>query len=87
MVDQTQPEILEVHTANKAKKHAADRLKRLEATMDMVIGWLDANIDDGGFENDEAKDMLASDSADLKQKINISLDPSTSVKDIIDGNL
>jgi hypothetical protein len=82
MTDQTRWGIPEVQAANKARTHQADKLKRLEATMDMVIRWLDSNIDDN-----DPKDKLAQDSADLKQKIELALDKGTSIKDIEDGYL
>ena len=49
----------------------------------MVIRWLDSNIDDAMNEFDP----LASDSADLKQKIELALDPNTTKKQIEDGDL
>ena len=82
MVDQTQPEILEIHTKNRAKKYNDDKLKRYEATINMVIMWLDSNIDDNGPNSE-----LAQDSADLKQKIELALDSSTSILDIKNGDL
>ena len=39
-----------------------------------IINWLNANIDEGGFDSGEVKDALACDSADLKQKINLYLE-------------
>jgi hypothetical protein len=53
----------------------------------MVIRWLDSNIDEGGFENNEAKDLLAVDSADLKEKIKLALDSKTTKREIEDGDL
>jgi hypothetical protein len=70
---------------NKAREY--ERKQKYEAIIDMVIRWLDSNIDEGGFENNEAKDLLAVDSADLKQKIELALDPSTNKKQIEDGDL
>jgi hypothetical protein len=82
MTDQTKWGIPELQTANRAKKYETDKLKRLEATIDMVTMWLDSNIDDN-----DPKDKLAQDSADLKQKIELALDSSTSVLDIKNGDL
>ena len=58
-----------------------------KATLEMIIRWLDSNINEGGFENNEAKDLLAVDSADLKQKIELALDPETTVEQIENGDL
>ena len=92
MTDQTKWGIPELHTANRAKKYETDRLKRLEATIDMIILWLNSNIDD--YTNEvssspdiESKNALAQDSTDLKQKIELALDPSTSILDIKNGDL
>ena len=58
-----------------------------KATLEMIIRWLDSNIDEGGFENNEAKDLLAVDSRDLKEKIELALDPQTTVEQIENGDL
>ena len=58
-----------------------------KATLEMIVRWLDSNIDEGGFENNEAKDLLAVDSRDLKEKIEIALDPKTTVEQIENGDL
>ena len=42
--------------------------------VDKIIDWLNANIDEGGFDSGEVKDALACDSADLKQKIELYLE-------------
>jgi hypothetical protein len=49
----------------------------------MVIRWLDSNIDD----TDEKFHLVAQDSADLKEKIELALDPSTTKREIEDGDL
>ena len=54
-----------------------------KATLEMIINWLNSNIDDAMNEFDP----LASDSADLKEKIELALDPSTTKKQIEDGDL
>jgi len=72
---------------SKNRAEAYERKQKYEAIIDMVIRWLDSNIDEGGFENNEAKDLLAVDSADLKEKIELALDPSTTKKQIEDGDL
>ena len=58
-----------------------------KATLEMIIRWLNSNIDEGGFENNEAKDLLAVDSGDLKEKIKLALDPQTTVEQIENGDL
>jgi len=68
---------------SKNKAQAYERKQKYEAIIDMVIRWLDSNIDDAMNEFDP----LASDSADLKQKIEIALDPSTTKRQIEDGDL
>ena len=83
MTDQTKWGIPELQTANRAKKYETDRLKRLEATIDMIILWLDSNIDSPPM----GSVGIATDSADLKQKIELALDPSTSILDIKNGDL
>lgn len=59
--------------------------QKYEAIIDMTIRWLDANIDDGNL--DLIKQEIASDSRDLKEKIELALDPSTTKKQIEDGDL
>jgi len=68
---------------SKNRAEAYERKQKYEAIVDMVIRWLDSNIDDAMNEFDP----LASDSADLKQKIELALDPSTTKKQIEDGDL
>jgi hypothetical protein len=65
----------------------------------MVIRWLDSNIDE--WEDDKTKYILnsedqkqmikknaiAQDSADLKEKIELALDPSTTKRQIENGDL
>ena len=68
---------------SKNRAEAYERKQKYEAIIDMIIRWLDSNIDDAMNEFDP----LASDSADLKQKIELALDPSTTKKQIEDGDL
>jgi len=79
---------------NKAREY--ERKQKYEAIIGMVIRWLDSNIDD--YPNEEeseqmiaseriSKQLLAEDSADLKEKINLALDPSTTKREIEDGDL
>jgi|TARA_B110000444_G_C18771865_1_gene562979 hypothetical protein len=53
---------------NKAGKQASEQ--KYKKIVDMVIDWLDSNIDDAM----NIHDPLASDSADLKEKIELALD-------------
>ena len=70
---------------SKNKAQAYERKQKYEAIIDMVIRWLDSNIDDGNL--DLIKQEIASDSRDLKEKIEIALDPSTTKRQIEDGEL
>ena len=49
----------------------------------MVIRWLDSNIDEPPI----GSVGIATDSADLKQKIELALDPTTTKRQIEDGDL
>ena len=73
-----------------------ERKQKYEAIIDMVIRWLDSNIDD--YPNEEeseqmiaseriSKQLLAEDSSDLKEKIQLALDPKTTKREIEDGDL
>jgi len=68
---------------SKNKAEAFERKQKYEAIIDMVIRWLDSNIDD----TDDKFYLVAQDSADLKEKIELALDPSTTKKQIEDGDL
>jgi hypothetical protein len=82
---------------NKAMEY--ERKQKYEAIIDMVIRWLDSNIDE--WEDDKTKYILnsedqkqmikknaiAQDSADLKEKIELALDPSTTKRQIENGDL
>ena len=76
---------------NKAREY--ERKQKYEAIIDMVIRWLDSNIDEWEA-NDllnnpriEIKNAVADDSRDLKEKIELALDPSTTKREIEDGDL
>ena len=72
---------------NRAMEY--ERKQKYEAIIDMVIRWLDANIDDT-YDDDARlieKKWLAEDSANLKEKIELALDPSTTKRQIEDGDL
>ncbi len=72
-------EHFEVHTSNRAR--AYERNKKNKSIIDMVIRWLDSNIDDN-----KPNSELAQDSADLKEKILLALDDKTTVREIEDGD-
>jgi len=75
----------EGHNYRDSKNRAIEyeRKQKYEAIIDMVIRWLDSNIDDAMNEFDP----LASDSADLKEKIKLALDSKTTKREIEDGDL
>ena len=66
---------------NKAREY--ERKQKYEAIIDMVIRWLDTNIDD----NQKSQNELFFDSYELKEKITLALDPSTTKREIEDGDL
>ena len=66
---------------NKAREY--ERKQKYEAIINMVIRWLDTNIDD----NQKSQNELFFDSYELKEKINLALDPSTTKREIEDGDL
>ena len=88
----------EGHNFRDSKNRAMEyeRKRKYEAIIDMVIRWLDSNIDD--YPNEEeseqmiaseriSKQLLAEDSADLKEKIELALDSKTTKREIEDGDL
>ena len=68
---------------SKNKAQAYERKQKYEAIIDMVIRWLDTNIDD----NQKSQNELFFDSYELKEKINLALDPETTKRQIEDGDL
>ena len=81
---------------NKAREY--ERKQKYEAIINMVIRWLDSNIDEWEdkkfkFSSKEEvrliveKNYLAQDSRDLKEKIELALDPSTTKREIEDEDL
>ncbi len=52
-----------------------------KAIIEMVIRWLDSNIDEAPPEG------VQEDSANLKEKIELSLDPNATIEDIEAGNI
>ena len=55
-------------------------INKNKAILDYVIRWLDSNIDEPPPEG------VREDSANLKEKIELALDPGNTAKDIEDGN-
>ena len=53
-----------------------------KAVIEYVLRWLDSNIDE-----DNTSDTIAEDSANLKEKIELALEPITTIKDIEEGNI
>ena len=51
-----------------------------KAIIDYVIRWLDSNI------YDDAPQPLATDSANLKEKIQLALDPEVTAQDVNNGD-
>jgi len=82
-------EHFEVHTSNRARTY--ERNKKNKSIIDMIIRWLDSNIDEYNNEVSsspeiEIKNAIAQDSADLKEKILLALDDKTTVREIEDGD-
>ena len=88
----------EGHNYRDSKNRAMEyeRKQKYEAIINMVIRWLDSNIDD--YPNEEeseqmiaseriSKQLLAEDSSDLKEKIQLALDPKTTKREIEDEDL
>ena len=75
---------------NKAIEY--ERKQKYGAIIDMIIRWLDSNIDEWQA-NDllnnpdiKIKNAIADDSRDLKEKIELALDSSTTKRQIEDGD-
>ena len=66
---------------NRAMEY--ERKQKYKAIIDMIIRWLDSNIDD----TDENFHLVAQDSAVLKEKIELALDSKTTKREIEDGDL
>jgi hypothetical protein len=75
----------EGHNYRDSKNRAMEyeRKQKYEAIINMIIRWLDSNIDD----NQKSQNELFFDSYELKEKINLALDPSTTKREIEDGDL
>ena len=74
---------------SKNKTQAYERKQKYEVIINMVIYWLNSNIDEYDKDKDYYyyKNQLSYDSQELKEKIEIALDPSTTKKQIEDGDL
>ena len=74
---------------SKNKAEAYERKQKYEAIINMVIYWLNSNIDEYDKDKDYYyyKNQLSYDSRELKEKIEIALDPSTTKRQIEDGVL
>lgn len=74
---------------SKNKAQAYERKQKYEAIINMVIYWLNSNIDEYDKDKDYYyyKNQLSYDSQELKEKIEIALDPSTTKRQIEDGDL
>ena len=57
-------------------------MSKEKTILEYVVRWLDSNID----EEHPSLASLAADSKDLKEKIELALDPKTTVEDIEGGN-
>ena len=60
-----------------------DNMTKEKATLEMIIRWLDSNIND----TDDKFYLVAQDSADLKEKIELALEPETTIEQIENGDL
>ena len=58
-----------------------EKCMKNKAIIEYVIRWLDSNIDEPALQR-----ALATDSADLKEKIQLALDPEVTAQDINEGN-
>ena len=56
-------------------------MTKQEAILEYVIRWLDSNIDE------QPPEGIQEDSANLKEKIQLALDPETTVEDIQNNNI
>ena len=56
-------------------------MNKEKAIIEMVIRWLDSNIDEAPPEG------IQEDSANLKEKIQLALNPEATIEDIESGNL
>jgi hypothetical protein len=62
-------------------------MTKQEAIIEYVIRWLDSNIDDYLYDGDQESESIQEDSANLKEKIQLALDPETTVEEIQNNNI
>ena len=62
-------------------------MTKQKAIIEYVIRWLDSNIDDYLYDGDQESESIQEDSANLKEKIQLALDPKTTIEDIESGNI
>ena len=60
------------------QKKGKNMKNKEQAIIDFVLNWLNSNIDD--------RNASASDSLDLKEKIEMALEPEITIEDIAKGN-
>ena len=81
----------EGHDFRDSKNRAMEyeRKQKYEAIINMVIYWLNSNIDEYDKDKDYYyyKNQLSYDSQELKEKIELALDPKTTKREIEDGDL
>ena len=66
-------------TVQGSSEYRKENMKNKEqAIINFVLNWLNSNIDD--------RNASASDSLDLKEKIEMALDPQITIEDIAKGN-
>ncbi len=58
-----------------------EKCMKNKAIIEYVIRWLDSNIDEPALQR-----ALATDSADLKEKIQLALDPEVTAQDVNNGD-
>ena len=63
------------------EKKRKDKIKKEKEIIEMVIRWLDSNIDEAPPEG------IQEDSANLKEKIQLALAPEATIEDIESGNI
>ena len=81
----------EGHDYRDSKNRAMEyeRKQKYEAIINMVIYWLNSNIDEYDKDKDYYyyKNQLSYDSQELKEKIELALDPKITKREIEDGDL
>ena len=68
-----------MNNGSRVKRGQKGKMKNKEqAIIDFILNWLNSNIDD--------RNASASDSLDLKEKIEMALEPEITIEDIAKGN-